>query len=122
MSESPRERLFAAQTTPGQRRALTVAAVVAGLALASVHWAGLLVGGALVGLCRPTLRRAIVAGLGFGVVVIAVAAAQLSLAGTLDESLAMGSILLVGVVVPLVAGPLGASVRGLLPDASLDGE
>ncbi|WP_415382830.1 hypothetical protein [Halosimplex sp. TS25] len=38
------------------------------------------------------------------------------------ESLAMGSILLVGVVVPLVTGPLGASVRGLLPDASLDGE
>ncbi|MFB6141263.1 MAG: hypothetical protein ABEJ26_12620 [Halosimplex sp.] len=115
-------RLYDAQTTPRTRRAMTLAATVVGLAFATVHWSGLLVGGALVGLCYPTFRRALVAGLGFGVAALLVAGGRLALAGALDESLAMGPLLAVGVAVPLVAGPLGASVRGLLPDAVPDGE
>ncbi|WP_123537237.1 hypothetical protein [Halosimplex salinum] len=115
--ESVVDRLYDAQTAARERRLLTVVATVAGLALATVHWSGLLAGGALVGLCQPTLRRALVAGLGFGLVVLGVVAAQFALAGSLSASLAMGPLLALGVAVPLVAGPLGATARGLLPDA-----
>jgi len=115
--EGFRARLYDAQTTPRERWVLTTAAVALALGLASLHWSGLLVGGALVGLCQPTLRRALVAGLGFGAVVLLAMTVQFALAGSLDEYLAMGPLLAVSVVVPLVAGPLGAAVRGLVPDA-----
>lgn len=51
--------------------ALLVAAAI-GLALAWVHWLGLFVAGALVGLVSRTLPRAVLAGLVFGVLVLAV--------------------------------------------------
>lgn len=110
-------RLYGAQTTPRERWALALAAAVAGLALATVHWSGLLVGGALVGLCWPTLRRALVAGLGFGVVVLGVAAVRFALAGTLGAVVEAWPLVAVLVLAPLVAGPLGAAVRGLFEDA-----
>ncbi|WP_436907034.1 hypothetical protein [Halosimplex marinum] len=115
-----RARLYHAQTAPRERWGLTVTATALGLALATVHWAGLLVGGALVGFAQPTLRRALVAGLAFGVVVLLAAAVQFALAGSLDAYLAMGQLLAVSVAVPLVAGPLGAAARGLVPDAPAD--
>ncbi|WP_436929732.1 hypothetical protein [Halosimplex halobium] len=117
--EGLRARLYDAQTSPRERWALTVTATALGLALATVHWAGLLVGGALVGFAQPTLRRALVAGFAFGGVVLLAAGVQFALAGTLDASLAMGQLLAVGVAIPFVAGPLGATARGLVPDASL---
>lgn len=110
-------RLSDAQTSPRERWALTAAATVLGLALASVHWGGLLAGGALIGVCQPTLRRALVAGLGFGVVVLLVVAVRFAAAGSLDQYLAMGPLLAVSVAIPLVAGSLGAAARGLAPDA-----
>lgn len=121
-SRGLRARVYDAQTSPRERWALTVAATALGLALASLHWGGLLAGGALVGLCRPTLRRALLAGLAFGVVVLLAMGVQFALAGSLDEYLAMGQLLAVSAAVPLVAGPLGAAARGLVPDASLSGE
>lgn len=111
-------RLRAAQTNAKARWTLTVAATLIGLTLASLHWGGILVGGALVGCCWPTLRRALVAGLAFGLLVILAALVQFGLAGSLDEFLAMGPLALIHVVVPLAAGPLGAAARGLCPDAS----
>jgi len=110
-------RLHAVQTDPRTRWACTVVATAVGLALASLHWSGILAGGALVGLCWPTLRRALVAGFALGVVVLVVALSQFALAGSLAQYLAMGPLLAVSVAVPLVAGPVGASVRGLVPDA-----
>jgi len=120
--ESSLARLYAAQRTRRERWALTVAAAVIGLALATVHWSGLLAGGALVGLAWPTLRRALVAGLGFAALVLVAAAAELALAGTLEKSLAMGQITYLAVAMPLVAGPLGAAARGLVPDAPADAD
>lgn len=114
-------RLYAAQTTGRERWAIAVGATVVGLALAAVHWVGLLVGGALVGLCWPTLRRAVVAGLGFGVVVVAVAAARFALAGTLADVLATWPLVGVAVGMALAGGVLGATARGLLPDEPLEG-
>jgi len=122
VTDSAWGRLFDVQTTPSSRWALTVVATALGVALATLHWSGLLVGGALVGLCWPSLRRALVAGFGFAVVVLAVFGARFVLSGTLDQYLAMGPLLAVSVVVPLVAGPLGATARGLVPDAPSDGD
>lgn len=110
-------RLYAAQRDARERWALTVATAVVGLGLAWIHWAGLLVGGALVGLCWPTLRRAVVAGVGFAVVVLVATAAQFWAAGTLGKVLGATPLVYVAVAAPVVAGPLGATARGLLPDA-----
>lgn len=111
--------LLAAQTDPRIRWPLTLTATLVGLALATVHWGGIVLGGAVVGLCWPTLRRALLAGLAFGLVVVLVTLAQFALAGSLDEYLAMGPLLAISVAVPLVAGTLGGAVRGLLTDAPL---
>lgn len=110
-------RLYAVQRDPRGRRALTAVAFVVGLALATVHWGGLLVGGALVGLAQPTLGRALPAGLGFGIAALAVAAVRFALAGTLAEVAGTWPLVGVAVAVALVAAPLGATARGLLPDA-----
>jgi tetrahydromethanopterin S-methyltransferase subunit G len=49
-----------------RRRLALVGGVVVGLALAWVHGVGLVAGGALVGLTRRTVGRAVLAGLAFG--------------------------------------------------------
>jgi len=115
--DGPLPRLFALQRDARRRRMATAGALVLGTVLATFHWAGLLVGGALVGFSRPTLRRALVAGFGFGVLVLLVTAARFALAGTLGAVLATWPLVGVGVAIPLVAGPLGALARGLVRDA-----
>lgn len=113
-------RLYAVQRDSRTRRALTAAGLAAGLVLATVHWGGLLAGGAFVGLAQPTLKRGVLAGLGFGVAALVVAALRFALAGTLAGVVGTWPLVAVGVAVALVAGPLGASVRGLIPDAPSD--
>lgn len=55
-----------------RRLAALVAAALLGLVAASVHWIGLFVAGALVGLASRTLPRALVGGLAVGVLVLVV--------------------------------------------------
>ncbi|MEF8851422.1 MAG: hypothetical protein V5A44_11775 [Haloarculaceae archaeon] len=110
--------LYAVQCDPRRRRVLTAAALAAGLGFATLHWGGLLVGGALVGLAQPTLRRALLAGFGFGVAALVVAAVRFALAGTLAGVVGTWPLVAVGVAAALIAGPLGASARGLVPDAA----
>lgn len=50
--------------------AAVAVAVALGLLLSWLHWVGLLVGGALVALVSPTLRRGIAGAIGFGAVVL----------------------------------------------------
>jgi hypothetical protein len=119
-SDSTLDRLFALQRVPRRRGLATAGALVLGVLLGTVHWAGLLVGGALVGLCQPTLGRALVAGLGFGVAVLAVVTLRFALAGTLGAVLGTWPLVGVGVAVALVAGPVGALARGLFEDAPLE--
>jgi hypothetical protein len=52
-------------------------AVTVGLGLAWVHWLGLVVAGALIGLVSPTLLRAVAGGLAFGGLVLLVFAIAL---------------------------------------------
>lgn len=117
MSSAPLDPLYALQTDPRRRLLATAVAAAVGLALGAVHWVGLVAGGALVGLCWPRLREAFLAGFGFGVVVVVVFLARLALAGTLAGALGMGPLVGIAVVTPLLAGPLGALVRGLVPPA-----
>ena len=97
--ETALQRLYGLQTDPTSRWRATVLAGALGALLATVHWSGILLGGALVGLAWPTLRRAL-----------------LALAGALANVVAMGVLGAVPLAVPLVGGPLGAVVRGLFPD------
>jgi hypothetical protein len=85
------------------------------LLLATVHWSGLVVGGVAVGLVSRSLPRALGAGLAFGLVVLAVFLASLQSAGTLDAALGMGQFTAIALLLPLVAGPLGALVHGIVP-------
>lgn len=61
-----------ARRRPNRRRSLLVAAALVGLGLAWIHWLGLFVAGALVGLASRSTPRALLAGVAFGLLVLAV--------------------------------------------------
>lgn len=71
---APRERAAAWLTTvradDTRRRWALAGALAVGLVLAWLHWSGLVVAGAVVGLTRRRLRRAVVAGLAVGVLAV----------------------------------------------------
>ncbi|MEF8840654.1 MAG: hypothetical protein V5A62_03385 [Haloarculaceae archaeon] len=94
---------------------LTFAAFAVGVVLGSLHPAGLVAGGLLVGLVAPTLRRALLFGLYLGGLVLLVFGVSLLLAGTLGRVAAMGGLTLLSVVVGLAFPTLGAlGVRGVV--------
>ncbi|WP_254523004.1 hypothetical protein [Natrinema caseinilyticum] len=98
----------------GRRRRLTTAGgVVVGLVFAWVHWAGFVLGGAIVSLVQPTIRRGLLVGLGFGLVSVVAFTAWLAMVGVLDTYLEMGQVIAVSVVIPPGAALLGSLVRGL---------
>ncbi|WP_396613027.1 hypothetical protein ACH9L7_07125 [Haloferax sp. S1W] len=94
------------RTGPRADLALFVATVV-GVAAASVHWAGLVVGGVLVGVLATSVSRAGVQGLTFGGVVLAIHVAFVWWAGALDAQLSTGILFVltiaVGFALPTVA-------------------
>lgn len=91
-----------------------VVATVAGLALASVHWLGLVAGGALVGLVATTLKRAVLAGLGFGVFAV-VAWLGLAVAGGAFAAVtATGQFVALTAAIGVVMPVLGSLVRGVV--------
>jgi hypothetical protein len=93
--------------------ALSVAIIV-GLVLSAVHWLGLVVGGALVGLVAATLPRALLSGLGFGLLVATVWALVLVLSGALGDVTATGQFAGLGLLVALVAPVFGSLARGVV--------
>ena len=76
MSEST-ALLDRVRTEPRLHAVAVVAALAVGVALASVHWLGLIAAGALVSLAAPTVRRGVAYGLGAGVVALAAFAVSL---------------------------------------------
>lgn len=114
---SARQRLFALRerVRTGARAELAVeGAFLVGLLAAAVHWSGLLVGGALVGLVAPSVRRALLTGVYLGAVVVVLFGAAMLSVGALAAYLSMGVVLLasVGLGVGLPALAAGAA-RGL---------
>lgn len=102
------------RTTERFRWAAMVAAIIIGLVAASIHWSGLFLGGALCGLASTTRTRALLSGLGFGVLVWVVFALSLFASGDFGQYLAMGQIFIVSVVIPVVTATFSALVRWLV--------
>lgn len=82
-------------------------AVAAALALSTVHWLGLLVGGVAVGLFARTWLRALVGGATFGAVAWLFFVVVLADAGRLAGYLGSGQVLYLSVAIPLVLGVAG---------------
>ena len=111
MSLTARWRAF--RTDERARWVTMVAAIAIGLAASAVHWTGMFLGGALVGLASAARGRALLSGLGFGTFVWAVFAAVLFIGGDLGQYLAMGQIFWVSAAIPLVTATFAALVRWL---------
>lgn len=112
MSVSNRLRAF--YTTEHGRWAVMVAAIGIGILASAIHWAGLFLGGALVGLAAATRKRALLSGFGFGVLVWVVFALSLVVSGDFSQYLAMGQIFAVSTVIPVAAATFAALVRWLM--------
>jgi len=109
--ERGRERLEYVRThQPAHRVGLLVAFAV-GLVLTWIHWFGLVLGGALVGVVSQSGRRALLAGLGFGVTVLV--AFVVTLGGDAGAALAMTPASYVTVGSALALPVFGSLVRYL---------
>lgn len=95
------------------RRMATGIAVVLGLLVATFHWLGFVVGGALVALPQRSIGRGLLAGLGFAVAALLLFGAELAATGTFGMASSMGQVTLVTVVIPLALGLLGSLARGV---------
>ncbi|WP_290818808.1 hypothetical protein [Halovivax sp.] len=100
-----------ARTHPRDHPLALAGAVAVGLSLTWVHWFGLVLGGALVGLVAPSLRRGLLFGLGFGALVLSVFA--LTVGGSLGDVLAMRPVIYLTVGAALALPVFGSLVRGL---------
>ncbi|MFB6071487.1 MAG: hypothetical protein ABEJ88_00805 [Halobacterium sp.] len=96
-----------------RRASVVAAAVLASLALAWVHWLGLLVGGVAVGLLARSWPRALAGGVGFGALAWLAFLAVLADAGRLAAYFDSGLLVYVSVGVPLALGLVGSLAYGL---------
>ena len=103
-----------------RRAVVTGVAVVAALALAWVHWVGILVGGILLGALARSWPRALGAGVAFGLLAWVVFLAVLSDAGRLAAYWESGQLLYVSLAIPVVLGLVGSLAYGLKPVERVD--
>ncbi|MFP9191006.1 hypothetical protein [Natronosalvus vescus] len=87
-------------------------AVVVGLAFSWLHWLGLIVGGALVGLCARRLSIAVAYGIAFGALVLV--AFALSLGGISIRALEMAPAIYLTLGAGIGLPALGALARGVV--------
>lgn len=111
MSRRVTEGLAAVRRREG---AALVVAFGVGLGIAVYHYAGLLVGGALVGAVSRSTGRALLFGTAFGVVVWVVFAGSLFAHGVLPKYVVTGRVFALSAALAVVPPALAASVRGLL--------
>jgi len=105
--------LAALRADDSRRWVALVAAALAGVGLATVHWLGLFVAGALVGLVSETVPRAAAAGLAVGVAVLAVHVGASPVMSP-GEFLALTPAAYVTVAAALAAPLWGSLVRGVV--------
>lgn len=111
-ADAPAGTLERVRTEPRTHAAAALLAVVVGLAAAWLHWLGLIVGGALVGLTAASLPRALVGGVGFGL--LALVAFAVSLGGDAFAVVEMVPAVYVTVAAGLGLPLLGSLVRGVV--------
>lgn len=114
----PRPRIESVQDTLGRIRhrrrphvTALIAVAVVGLLLVWLHWFGLIIAGALVGVVSPSLRSAVVSALGFGVLVLAVFV--LTNGAGAQRVVIMAPIIYITAAGALVLPVLGSLVRGV---------
>jgi len=91
---------------------VTLVAFVLAVPLGTVHWLGLVAGGALVGLTASSTRRALVLGVYLGGVTVLVFVGWLWFAGVLGKAIATGQLFGASLAIAFVFPVLGAAVRG----------
>ncbi|WP_439026368.1 hypothetical protein [Haloarchaeobius sp. DT45] len=96
-----------------RRRLVTLAAVVVGLALAWVHWLGLVVAGAMVALPQRSVRRGFAASVGFAVLVVGGFLAELTWSGALDSFAGLGTLAVLPIALGVVLPVFGALARAI---------
>lgn len=111
MSQPQVKGLQRIRTEPRLHAVALVVAALVGLALAWVHWLGLIAAGALVALVAPSLGRGLAYGAGIGLLVLIVFV--LSLGDAAARVPAMAPIVYVTVGSALGLPLLGALVRGV---------
>lgn len=110
---SPMALLERVRTEPRLYVAALAISIVVGLALSTIDWLGLVVGGALVGIVSENLLRAVGAGLLFGVIVLA--AFLVTLGGSATAVPEMTPIVFVTVGAAIALPILGSLARGVFP-------
>lgn len=111
---APRARLATVRDEPRYRYLVMALGGILGLALATVHWLGIVLGGAVVGLAATRFRYALGAGVVYGLVVGAAFAAWLALGGALGGALDTGAVFGIGVGIAVVGATLGSLARGIV--------
>jgi hypothetical protein len=109
-----RVRLATLRRSTRERRLLTLVGLVVGVVAALSHWLGFVLGGALVALPQISLRRGLVAGLGFGVFGWLVFLTFLGTDGVLNIYVQMTPVLIVSTATALLGGLLGSMIRGVV--------
>lgn len=109
-----RDRLSALRSNPRQRRLVVAAGVLLGLGLGSLHWFGLVIGGAVVALPARTVPRGLGLGLALGVVELLVFGGLLTWQGALGPALSTGIVGGITVVIGFAAPIVGSLVRGIV--------
>lgn len=110
----PSGRLAALRANSHQRRMVVVGGVLLGLGLGSLHWLGLVLGGAIVALPARSIPRGLAAGLGLGVLGLLVFGGLLAVQGALEPAITTGRVGVISVVVGVAAPLLGSLVRGVV--------
>lgn len=113
-SRTPADRLSRLRENDRQRAMVALGGLLIGLGLGSLHWLGLVLGGAIVALPARTIPRGLAAGLGLGVVGLVVFAGLLAWQGALGAALTTGVVGGIAVIVGLAAPLLGALVRAIV--------
>lgn len=103
-------RVESVRTDPRRRRAALFGAVLVGILLARIHWLGLVLAGALVGVTRTTTPRAVLSGVAVGLATVpGTVLLAPAIGGT--EFLALDPVNYVSVGIAVVAPAWGGLVR-----------
>lgn len=113
-ARTPADRLGALRTDDRQRTMVVLGGVLIGLGLGSLHWFGLVLGGAIVALPARTIPRGLAYGLGLGVLGLVVFAGLLVWQGALGAALTTGLVGGITVAIGLAAPLVGSLVRAVV--------
>ncbi|WP_049925516.1 hypothetical protein [Halopiger goleimassiliensis] len=100
------------RTEPTVHLGAVLTAVGVGIGVAHVHWIGLLLGGILIGLVSPTIGRALLGAIGFGLLVLVLFA--VSLGDSAAVALEATPIVYVPIVAAIGLPAFGSLVRGIV--------